>query len=244
MPGTRAPRRSAVLASCAQLPCHHPTVIGKKDLKLHSRRHPQKGPDYRGLSPSGEGEGVWVSGRRRPDARRDGKGGVRRFGARAPGCSPRRRLMRAPAPQRTSSSGSRCSACVKSGGLGRTRRVAGVWLLCSLPPARAGSGRSRCCAAARRVRPEALKAARSPSHGVRQPAAAAEPARRCGRPSSARGCLARRSARWPGPHRRQRSRHRPGTPGRTRWVRARARGKDPLRVLRQALEVRRSMGEV
>ncbi len=34
-----------------------------------------------------------------------------------------------------------------------------------------------------------------------------EPARRCGRPSSARGCLARRSARWPGPHRRRRSRH-------------------------------------
>ena len=58
-------------------------------------------------------------------------------------------------------------------GLGRMRRRGwGVAVALVIPP-RAWK-RSRCCAAARRIRAEALKAARSPSHGGGQPAAAAE----------------------------------------------------------------------
>src|SRR5260370_33579920 len=77
----------------------------------------------------------------------------------------RRHLMHASAPRRTSSSGSRCSACVRTGASAGRAGGLGEWVLRSLSPPRAGSARA-VAPRTRRIRAEALKAPRSPSRGA------------------------------------------------------------------------------
>ena len=157
----------------------------------------RKAPARRQRRPS---RALRVPGRRRRDARRGGKGGVRRFGARAAGAHQGGAWCTLPFRSERRPRG-RAVRRASRAGPGRTRGR-GWGVAVALVTAAEGWKRAvvlwRRGSASTRGSPESRALAKPWGEASRR--RLRQPGRRCRRPSGARACLARRSARWPGSH--------------------------------------------